>query len=79
MSTHITSFEDIIIEELYNRFNVFCNGNSECDSCCSIHNEIESLEKILYNVNKEKLKNLYKQCENCTIKKFLDFNEKISR
>jgi hypothetical protein len=79
MSIYITSFEDIITRELYNRFNVFCNGNSGCNSFCCIHNEIKYLEKISYIVNKEKLKNLYKQCENCTIKKFLDFNEKISR
>lgn len=80
MSSRVTGFNEIINNELENRFKVFCQGNSGCNSFCSISNKINN---ILSNICELDMANdnsectvLEKHCQNCIIREFLNFNNK---
>lgn len=77
MSSFTTSFNELINRELENRFDVFCNGNSGCNGFCEVDQEIRAYHEAtcLDDEDSEEYLVLKHQCENCIVRKFIEFNK----
>jgi hypothetical protein len=80
MSSHITSFNEIINKEIENRFEVFCNGNNVCNSYCPIGKKISNFSDISFigDIDKQRSLNYWDEhCEYCPVQQFIEFNREI--
>ena len=79
MSSHTTSFNELINRELESRFDAFCNGNSGCDGFCEVDQEIRAYHEAncLDDEDSEEYLALKQQCENCMVRKFIELNKEI--